>query len=77
MDGEDRILNDLKKDSETLEQVVTRWLFENFVPTVCFYEQHVTDYGSKADGLFPWKEIVCTFTFYWDSGIDSFYIGRG
>jgi len=30
------------------------------VPTVCFYEQHVTDYGSKAGGLFTWKEMVCT-----------------
>ena len=69
LDGEDRILNDLKKDSETLKQVVrdfTRWLFDNSVPTVCFYEQHVTDYGSKAGGLFTWKEMVCTSTFYRD-----------
>ena len=63
LDGEDRILNDLKKDSEPLKQVVrdfTRWLFDNAVPTVCFYEQHLTDYGSKAGGLLPWKEMVCT-----------------
>jgi hypothetical protein len=69
LDGEDRILNDLKKDSEPLEQVVgdfTRWLFDNSVTTVCFYEQYLTDYGSKIGGLFPWKEMVCTSTFYWD-----------
>jgi hypothetical protein len=63
LDGEDRILNDLKRDSEPLKQVVrefTRWLFDNSVPTVCFYEQYVTDYGSKAGGLFRWKEMVCT-----------------
>jgi protein SERAC1 len=64
LDGEDRILNDLKRDSETLKQVVrefTRWLFDNSVPTVCFYEQHMTDYGSKAGvPFFTWKEMVCT-----------------
>jgi hypothetical protein len=62
LDGEDRILNDLKRDSEPLKQVVrefTRWLFDNSVQTVCFYEQHVTDYGSKVGGLLTWKEIVC------------------
>ncbi|KAN0071996.1 hypothetical protein V8E54_009725 [Elaphomyces granulatus] len=61
LDGEDRIVNDLKRDSEALKQVVrefTGWLFDNSVPTVCFYEQHVTDYGSKAGGLFTWKEMV-------------------
>ncbi|KAN0072061.1 hypothetical protein V8E54_009790 [Elaphomyces granulatus] len=37
LDGEDRILNDLKRDSEPLKQVVrefTRWLFDNSVQTV-------------------------------------------
>ncbi|KAN0081738.1 hypothetical protein V8E54_003036 [Elaphomyces granulatus] len=61
LDGEDRILNDLKRDSEPLKQVVrefTQWLFDNSVQTVCFYEQHVTDYGSKVGGLFTWKEMV-------------------
>jgi hypothetical protein len=62
LDGEDRILNDLEKDSETLKQVVrdfTKWLFDNSVPTVCFYEQYTTDYGSKLGNLCKWKEMVC------------------
>ena len=67
LDGEDRILDDLKKDSEPLKRVVrdfTKWLFDNSVPTVCFYEQHVTDYGSRAGSVCTWKEMVCTSTFY-------------
>jgi hypothetical protein len=62
LDGEDRILNDLKIYSEPLKQVVrefTKWLFDNSVPTVCFYEQYTTDYGSKVGGLCTWKEMVC------------------
>ena len=66
LDGEDRILHDLKKDSEPLKQVVydfTEWLFNNSVPTVCFYEQYVTDYGRRVGGCFSWKEMVCTINF--------------
>jgi hypothetical protein len=72
LDGEDRIVNDLKKDSEILKQVVrdfTKWLFDHSVPTVCFYEQYTTDYGSKVGGLCTWKEMVCT--------IDSIGMWRG
>jgi hypothetical protein len=56
---ENKILKDLREDSETLTDLLhefTLWLFRMSVPTVCFFEQHETDYG-KRFGL-RWKELV-------------------
>src|SRR5437764_15046271 len=47
---EDRILKDLREDSETLTDLLyefTLWLFRMSVPTVCFFETHETDYGKR------------------------------
>ena len=46
--GEDKILKDLREDSETLTDLLyhlTLCLSRMFVPTVCFFELHKTDYG--------------------------------
>jgi hypothetical protein len=59
---ESRILKDLSQDSEALMDLLynfTLWLFRLSVPTVCFFEQHETDYGRRLGGLFSWKELVC------------------
>jgi len=56
---EDRILKDLREDSETLTDLLyefTLWLFRMSVPTVCFFETHETDYGKRFG--FPWKGLV-------------------
>jgi hypothetical protein len=56
---EDKILRDLREDSETLTDLLhefTLWLFRMSVPTVCFFEQHETDYGKRFG--FKWKELV-------------------
>jgi hypothetical protein len=56
---ESAILKDLREDSETLGDLLyefTLWLFRTSVPTVCFFEQHETDYG-KRFGV-TWKEWV-------------------
>jgi hypothetical protein len=56
---EDRILKDLQEDSETLKDLLhefTLWLFRMSVPTMCFFEQHETDYGKRFG--FSWKELV-------------------
>ena len=56
---EDRILKDLREDSETLMDLLytfTLWLFRMSIPVVCFFEQYVTDYGVRV-GL-SWKELV-------------------
>ena len=58
---EDRILKDLRKDSETLMDLLytfTLWLFRMSIPVVCCFEQYVTDYGARL-GL-HWKELVST-----------------
>lgn len=57
--SEDKILKDLRQDSEALTDLLynfTLWLFRMSVPTVCFFEQHMTDYGKRVG--FPWKEWV-------------------
>lgn len=56
---EDRILKDLREDSETLMDLLytfTLWLFRMSIPVVCCFEQYVTDYGARL-GL-KWKELV-------------------
>jgi hypothetical protein len=56
---ESEILNDLREDSKILSDLLqefTLWLFRMSVSTVCFFEQHETDYG-KRFGL-TWKEWV-------------------
>ena len=57
--SEDKILKDLCTDSEALTDLLynfTLWLFRMSVPTVCFFEQHKTDYGKRLG--FMWKELV-------------------
>lgn len=47
---EDRILKDLREDSETLMDLLytfTIWLFRMSIPVVCCFEQYVTDYGAR------------------------------
>jgi hypothetical protein len=56
----DSILKDLRKDSETLTDLLyefTLWLFRMSVPTICFFEQHETNYGKRFN--FKWKQLVC------------------
>lgn len=58
---EDRILKDLREDSETLMDLLyafTLWLFRMSIPVVCCFEQYVTDYGAKLG--FKWEELVST-----------------
>ncbi len=56
---EDRILKDLREDSETLMDLLYRfalWLSRTSTSVICCFEQHVTDYGARI-GL-KWKEMV-------------------
>lgn len=58
---ENRILKDLREDSETLMDLLhtfTLWLFRMSIPVVCCFEQYVTNYGARL-GL-QWKELVST-----------------
>lgn len=56
---EGRILKDLREDSEPLADLLytfTLWLFRTSIPVVCFFEQHVTDYGARL-GV-RWRELA-------------------
>ncbi|KAF7511786.1 hypothetical protein GJ744_003517 [Endocarpon pusillum] len=58
---ESRILQDLDRYSETLTNLLhtfSLWLFRFSVPTVCFFEQHKTNYGKRVAGLMSWEELV-------------------
>jgi hypothetical protein len=57
--SDDRILKDLRENSEALTDLLypfTIWLFRMSVDVVCFYEQHETDYGERLGAR--WKEFV-------------------
>jgi hypothetical protein len=57
--SEDAILRDLREDSETLTDLLYNfalWLSRMSVTTVCFVEQHKTDYGKRFG--FSWTELV-------------------
>lgn len=52
-------MKDLREDSDPLVDLLytfTLWLFRTSIPVVCFFEQHVTDYGKKF-GL-RWRELA-------------------
>ena len=60
--SEERLLSDIKENSEVLKDVLhkfARWLLQYSVHTKCFFEQEKTDYGKRFG--FSWKELVFHF----------------
>ncbi|CAD6577567.1 MAG: hypothetical protein ASARMPRED_008323 [Alectoria sarmentosa] len=57
--SEDSILKELREDSESpidLLYEFTLWANRASLTLVCFFEQHITDYGKRFGGV--WKELV-------------------
>jgi hypothetical protein len=74
---EDEILKDLQEDSETLTDLLyefTLWLLRMSVPTVCFFEQHETDYGKRLH--LRWRELVCIHDSVILTAVSNMSIGR-
>lgn len=58
--SDDSILRDLREDSEGLRDLLyefTLWTNRAQLKLVCFFEQHITNYGKNLFGV-PWKELV-------------------
>ena len=61
MNMEGSILKELEQDSAVLKDVLynfTLWLFRMTIPTMCFFEQHPTDYAERSKGWIPLKNLV-------------------
>ncbi|KAI9778778.1 MAG: hypothetical protein M1839_007868 [Geoglossum umbratile] len=58
---EERILMDLREDSEPLQDLLypfSRWLFRYSIPIQCFFEQHKTNCAARFGNYLSWKELV-------------------
>jgi hypothetical protein len=68
--SDDRILKELREDSETLADLLYKfslWLFRMSVSTECFYELHETDYGARFKA--KWKQLVSILYYHWSNNL--------